>query len=162
MKVRGKEVRMSSSPVSVRGRRGWWRQGAVAFTMTALSAASVRPVAAVSEELRVQIPFTFTVNKAVLPPGSYRVDVDNEAGTVELRDMGHGAFALGIPFDDSRVREAKLVFHRYGDEYVLREVWTGEGIGRDLPEPRREKELASGSMARTHSARYERVELRLL
>ena len=153
---------MSSSPVSVRGWRGWWRQGALALTMTALSAASARPVAAVSEELRAEIPFSFTVNKAVLPPGTYRVDVDNEAGMIELRDMGHAAFALGIPFDDSRVREAKLVFHRYGDQYVLREIWTGAGIGRDLPEPRREKELASAASPATHSARFERVELPLL
>jgi hypothetical protein len=153
---------MSSSPVIVRGWRGWWRQGAVAVTMTALSAASVRPVAAVSEELRAEIPFTFTVNKAVLPPGTYRVDLDNEAGMIELRDMGHAAFALGIPFDDSRVREAKLVFHRYGDQYVLREIWTGAGIGRDLPEPRREKELAAAASPATHSARFEQVELPLL
>ena len=153
---------MSSSPGRVRGWRGWWRPGAVALTMTALSAASVRPVAATSEELRAQIPFSFTVNKAVLPPGTYQVDIDNEAGMVELRDMGHAGFALGIPFDDSRIREAKLVFHRYGDEYVLREVWTGTGTGRELPEPRREKELASASAPGTHSARFERVELRLL
>jgi hypothetical protein len=153
---------MSSSTMSVRGWRRWWRQGAVALTMTALSAASVRPVAATSEELRAQIPFSFTVNKTLLPPGSYRVDVDNEAGLVELRDMGHGAFALGIPFDDSRVPEAKLVFHRYGDEYVLREVWTTAGIGRDLPEPRREKDLAAAAAPGTHSARFERIELPLL
>ena len=152
---------MSSSPVSGR-ERGWWRQGMVAVTMAALSAGSVRTVAAVSEELRGRIPFRFTVDKATLPPGTYRVDVDNQAGMVELRDMAHGAFALGIPFDDSRVREAKLVFHRYGDEYVLREVWTGTGVGRDLPEPRREKELASAASPATHSARFERVELPLL
>ena len=81
---------------------------------------------------------------------------------VELRDMGQGSFALGIPVDDSRVREAKLVFHRYGDEYVLREVWTATGIGRELPEPRREKDLAAAAAPGTHSARFERVELRLL
>ena len=150
---------MSSSPVSVRGWRGWWRQGAVALTMTGLSAASVRPVAAVSEELRCQIPFSFTVNKATLPPGTYRVDVDNEAGMVELRDMGHGAFALGIPFDDSSVRDAKLVFHRYGDQYVLREVWTGAGTGRELPEPRREKELSANGTEGRDSARFEPVEV---
>ena len=153
---------MSSSSASGRSRAGWWRQGALAVTMMGLSAASVRPVGATSEELRCQIPFSFTVNKATLPPGTYRVDVDQEAGMVELRDMGHAAFALGIPFDDSPVRGAKLVFHRYGDQYVLREVWTGMGTGRELPEPRREKELASAASPATHSARFERVELPLL
>lgn len=153
---------MSSSSASGRSRAGWWRQGALAVTMMGLSAASVRPVAATSEELRCQIPFSFTVNKATLPPGTYRVGVDQEDGMVELRDMGHAAFALGIPFDEARVRDAKLVFHRYGDQYVLREVWTGTGTGRELPEPRREKELASAASPATHSARFERVELPLL
>ena len=37
--------------------------------------------------------------------------------------------------------ETKLVFHRYGDQYVLREVWTGEGVGRELPESRFEREV---------------------
>ena len=150
---------MSSSPVDGRRRGGWWRQGALAVTMMGLSAASVRPVAATSEELRCQIPFSFTVNKATLPPGTYRVDVDQEAGMVELRDMGHAAFALGIPFDEARLRDAKLVFHRYGDQYVLREVWTGTGTGRDLPEPRRERDLSANGTEGKDSARFEPVEV---
>lgn len=119
-------------------------------------------VAAASEELRCQIPFSFTVNHATLPPGTYGVDVDYEAGMVPLRDMGHAAFALGIPFDDSRIRDAKLVFHRYGDQYVLREVWKGTGTGRELPEPRREKELAMSASPGKDSARFERVALPLV
>jgi hypothetical protein len=134
----------------------------VAVTMAALSAASVRTVAAVSEELRCQIPFRFTVAKATLPPGTYRVDVDAETGMVELRDMGHAAFALGIPFDEARVLDAKLVFHRYGDQYVLREVWTGTGTGRELPEPRHEKELALSASPGKDSARFELVEVPVL
>jgi hypothetical protein len=90
------------------------------------------------------------------------VDVDAETGTVELRDMGHAAFALGIPFDEARVTDTKLVFHRYGDRYVLREVWTGTGTGRDLPEPRREKELAASASPGKDSARFERVALPLV
>lgn len=151
---------MASSPVIGRGRAGWWRRGALAVTMLGLSAASVRTVAAASdEELRCQIPFSFTVNHATLPPGTYTVEVDPEGGMVELRDMGHAAFALGIPFDEARVLDTKLVFHRYGDQYVLREVWTGTGTGRDLPEPRRERELAASASPGKDSARFEQVEV---
>ena len=153
---------MSSSRGNGRGPGGWLRPGAVAITMLALSAGGVRMAAAADEELRGRIPFSFTVNKGSLPPGTYGINIDNEAGMVELRDMGHAAFALGIPFDDSGVRAAKLVFHRYGDQYVLREVWTGTGVGRDLPEPRREKELASATPHGPQSARGERVEVPVL
>jgi hypothetical protein len=128
--------------------------------MLALSAGAAKTAAAAGdEELRAQIPFSFTVNRASLPPGSYRVTIDNAQGMIEIRDMGHGAFAVGIPFDDSGAQGAKLVFHRYGDQYVLREVWTGTGTGRDLPEPRREKELASATTRGPESARFERVEV---
>ena len=138
---------MSSSSASGPGRAGWWRQGALAVTMMGLSAASVRPVAATSEELRCQIPFSFTVNKATLPPGTYRVDVDQEAGMVELRDMGHAAFALGIPFDEARLRDAKLVFHRYESTYFLSQVWiTGSDRGREVRRSDAELELAAKSM----------------
>ena len=153
---------MSSSRVNGRRRAGWWRSGAVALTMTAVSAASARTVAAAEENVRCQIPFSFTVNRATLPPGTYSVVLDNAGGLVELRDQTHGAFALGIPFDAARVLDAKLVFHRYGDQYVLREVWPGTGTGRELPEPRRERELSSASRQDTHAARFERVELPLL
>jgi hypothetical protein len=53
----------------------------------------------------------------------------------------------------------KLVFHRYGDEYILREVWMGSS-GYQLPQTSRERELASGrSGAATASASFDRVEV---
>lgn len=138
------------------GYRGWALRVAVAATMVAASGMSVR--AAGTEELRCQIPFSFVVNAKTLPPGDYHVDVDVAHGMVELRDLSHGAFALGIGLDDPRTPETKLVFHRYGDQYVLREVWTGGGSGRELPEPRLERALAEAAAGKP-TARMERVEL---
>ena len=92
--------------------RGWALRLAVVTAMMAASGVSVR--AAGAEELRCQIPFSFVVNSKTLPPGNYHVDVDVAHGMVELRDLSHGAFALGIGLDDPRTPETKLVFHRYG------------------------------------------------
>ncbi|HEY8150816.1 MAG TPA: hypothetical protein VIK51_18050 [Vicinamibacteria bacterium] len=128
----------------------------MAATILAGSGMSVR--AATTEELRCQIPFGFTVNGKTLPPGAYHVEVDVAQGMVELRDMSHGAFALGVALDDPRTPETKLVFHRYGDQYVLREVWTGGGLGRELPEPRLERALAEAAAGKP-TAQMERVEL---
>jgi hypothetical protein len=136
--------------------RGWALHLAAVAAMMAASGASVR--AAGAEELRCQIPFSFVVNAKTLPPGNYHVEVDVAHGMVELRDLSHGAFALGIGLDDPRTPETKLVFHRYGDQYVLREVWTGGGLGRELPEPRLERALAEAAAGKP-TAQMERVEL---
>jgi hypothetical protein len=43
-----------------------------------------------------------------------------------------------------RSAETKLIFHRYGDRYFLYRIWVaGEDRGRELPQTRLEKELAS-------------------
>jgi hypothetical protein len=87
MTLRGKEVVMSSSSVGGPKQGGRPRRILVTATMVALSSASVRTVAAADEALRCQIPFTFTVDKATLPPGTYRVAVDEAVGTLEVRDL---------------------------------------------------------------------------
>jgi hypothetical protein len=130
--------------------------GAVTATMVAVSALSVRPASAAAIECR--IPFSFVVDAKALPAGTYRVDTSAAQGLLEVRDMRHGAFALGIALDDPRTPETKLVFHRYGDQYVLREVWTGDGLGRELPEPRLERALAEGAAGKP-AAQMERIEL---
>jgi hypothetical protein len=43
--------------------------------------------------------------------------------------------AAGIP-------HAKVVFHKYGDQYFLSQIWDGQSdIGIAFPESKREKEL---------------------
>ena len=42
--------------------------------------------------------------------------------------------------------ETKLVFHKYGDQYFLSQIWTpGGSTGRELLMPRLERELAKNA-----------------
>ena len=128
---------------------------AVVFGMLTLSAPA--PVAAA--DIRANVPFSFTVAKKVLPPGTY--DVSSSAGhALVIRGFGAGAVTLGQRSESAKASSPKLVFHRYGDEYILREVWMGSASGHKLPETRRERELAMGrSGGATASATFETVEV---
>jgi hypothetical protein len=138
MTVRGGSPRKCPGAPARRGYR-WVVRGAGAATLTAVLA--LAPTAAGAADLQCTIPFSFTVNTKTLPPGTYSVTSPAGQGLILVRDLTHGAFVLSTPLEGRQVTGAKLVFHRYGDQYVLREVWTGDGAGRELPEPRREREL---------------------
>jgi hypothetical protein len=127
---------------------------AVVLGLLALSA----PASVAAADIRANVPFSFTVNKRVLPPGAYTVSNNNTA--LLVRGATSGAVTLGQAAQSATSTSPKLVFHRYGDEYILREVWMGSGSGHLLPESRREHELAGGrSGAATASVSFERVEV---
>jgi hypothetical protein len=43
--------------------------------------------------------------------------------------------------------EARLVFHQYGDQYFLSQIWTAGGnTGRELLMPRWERQLAKNAV----------------
>ena len=127
---------------------------AVVLGMLTLSAPA--PVAAA--DIRANVPFSFTVKGKVLPAGTYNVSNNNSA--LLIRGNSSGAVTLGNRAESSTSTSPKLVFHRYGDTYILREVWMGSGSGYQLPQTSRERELASGrSGAATATASFERVEV---
>jgi hypothetical protein len=92
-------------------------------------------------DVRCDIPFSFQVDEATLPPGAYHVSTVQ--GTLTIRGLTRGSFAqTNSVSSKTGYVSPKLVFHRYGDEYILRQVWTGGDSGRELRKSRREKELA--------------------
>jgi hypothetical protein len=96
-------------------------------------------VPAHAADVRAQIPFSFSVNQKSLPPGTYTV-TSTGATALMVRGASSGAVSLSHAIENASQQGAKLVFHRYGDQYVLREVWSGSQ-GRKLPEPKLEREL---------------------
>ena len=111
-------------------------------------------------DVRATVPFSFTVSKKVLPPGTYTIG-SSGSSTLMISSFGGSALTLSQRMESHTAQSPKLVFHRYGEEYILREVWTGGGVGRKLPESRRERELANARTGAS-TASVARVEIPIL
>jgi hypothetical protein len=99
--------------------------------------------------LTANIPFDFSVGSEKLPAGKYwisRAQQSNGDTVVQIRstDLHSNVTRFTIPVLVSNpVKNSSLVFHRYGDEYFLAEIWpVGSVTGRELPKTRAERELA--------------------
>ena len=96
--------------------------------------------------LKADIPFDFSIGDKYLPSGGYTVNsLTNEVQCWRNADGKSVALQMTIPIQKFGNGDAKLIFHRYGSEYVLAEIWNGQ-TGREVPASKREKKLAkSGS-----------------
>ena len=99
-------------------------------------------------KLNVDIPFDFTVSGQKLPAGKYSVGRAHEASgdsVLQVRSTdGHStANRFSIPVVNFRTKSrAELIFHRYGDQYFLSEVWpAGGGTGRAFVKTHAERDL---------------------
>ena len=133
-------------------------KGLWAVSLVAVFAALSVPVEAA--EVACKIPFSFTVNGKTLPEGSYRVSTG--AGTLFVRGFRSGAITLTNPVESDKPGAARLVFHKYGDQYFLRQVWTGGGSGRELPQPRLPRSLARGAQDGKVATGFEQVVIPVL
>lgn len=91
------------------------------------------------------IPFDFYAAGKTLPAGAYLVARSTQTsleGLVLRRTDGRlGVFVMTRASQANEIqRQSRLVFHKYGDEYFLSEVWTsGKSIGRELSVSRQER-----------------------
>lgn len=116
-------------------------------TVLLLAAASVVVQAQERPILRATVPFAFTVENTALPAGTYTVYVlapYTMTIKVQSADGRKAVMIAAIPTQESKVsKEVKLVFHRFGNEYFLAQVWQqGSNVHRDLRSGNRARELA--------------------
>jgi hypothetical protein len=103
--------------------------------------------------LQANIPFDFSAGKQNLPAGEYTVTIMNRASgqnVLRFTSQDNRATAvLAMHSVQSKFKDgARLVFHRYGDKYILAQAWTGaDNIG--LEAPRSAAERASKIAGRT-------------
>jgi len=100
--------------------------------------------------LIAHVPFAFAVGEASLPSDTYRLSTMNDHRDVLLlRGDQTGAIVytneVKLPRSD---RPPALVFHRYGDQYFLREIQWEDTSRLALPETKAERKAAETRAAR--------------
>jgi hypothetical protein len=98
--------------------------------------------------IKANVPFDFTAGSATLPAGEYRVAAMSDLGTLSVVGRGSAMSLVGSrPVQaGAESGSTKLIFHRYGNRYFLYQIWVeGENRGRELPQTRLEKEIASNA-----------------
>jgi hypothetical protein len=113
---------------------------------------SVAGVAAQAQSLQykltVNIPFDFKVADQTMPAGKYSVGRSQETSgdtVLQIRSIDGQSttnrFSIPIVTFATKSR-GEVIFHRYGDQYFLSEVWpAGGGTGRAFLKTRAERDL---------------------
>jgi hypothetical protein len=104
------------------------------------------PAIAQQSTYTIHIPFRFNVSAHELPAGEYRVSIA-APGTVQLRGIDHLTNATFIAPQVGRPAHQPLigaiVFHRYGRQYFLSQVWfSNADSGYELTVSNTEREYA--------------------
>ena len=123
-----------------------------------LSAAVTSANAQLSNPIRVKIPFDFNIGDRKLPTGEYifsRVSAFSGNGLMSVSSVDASAH-LFQSTNAAQVLTPKnkstLVFHKYGDQYFLEQIWTGgEQEGTQLPQSRGER-AARQQLAQTQQS----------
>lgn len=102
--------------------------------------------AQINSNLRADVPFSFMVGSTAMPAGDYGVVLTDRIAN--LSGQGEDAGIVGQAAHNDATT-AKLVFHKYGNQYFLAEVWT-DSKGLVLAESAAEKEIrASADMPKS-------------
>jgi len=98
--------------------------------------------------LRANVPFDFTVAGKSFAAGHYSITrVSQTSGDLVLEvnslDKNSRVFPITTRLQTQTPRDQSvLIFHRYGDEYFLAQVWAaGSTTGRAFAKSRRERQL---------------------
>jgi len=99
--------------------------------------------------IRATIPFDFIVKGKTLPAGNYEIKrfSDSPEGLIirNVNDKRDHVMFETEPVETMEIPNgSEIVFHRYGDNYFLSEVFTaGEETGQELTPTRAERRLRS-------------------
>jgi hypothetical protein len=100
--------------------------------------------AAQGSDTVTHVPFAFAVDSSMLPRDSYQVSrLPGHMDAFLIRGQHKGVVVLSQPEGPSdRDSSPRLVFHRYGNQYFLREVRLAGNDGFQLPTSAAERDAA--------------------
>ena len=97
--------------------------------------------------MKVNVPFTFGVEDRSLPAGEYTIFTVTPERSIRIvsADGKHSAVINTLPnYANEPSTNSRLVFHRYGDQYFLAQVWTAyQNVARNPLSGKRAMEIAS-------------------
>ena len=98
----------------------------------------------ISGRIKADIPFDFVVGKAKLSAGQYEIQRGTSNSSLKLTCNRSSVMVLSYNGSTSGTpQHAKLVFHKYGDQYFLAQVWDeGSTTADDLMATKAEREAA--------------------
>jgi len=100
--------------------------------------------------MKVDIPFSFTVDNHTLPAGQYYVTSVTPERSIALQtaDRKQTLIVNDLPnYASSPSSDSRLVFHKYGNEYFLAQVWCkGDDVVRNPMISQRQAEVAQNGL----------------
>src|SRR5215218_6726979 len=118
--------------------------GLLTLSFLVSPAAGVPASAKSLDGMRALIPFDFSVGDQQIAAGEYTIrSLNDEESVLRIGEGRRGAIVLtnaGRDKGEGKGR-ARLVFHKYGDQYFLSAVWGADNQGRVLRESKRERSL---------------------
>ena len=112
-----------------------------------LTAAIFAQMTSSQQLMKVNIPFAFGVQDQSLPAGQYLVFTVTPERSIRIVSANgkHSAIVNTLPnYAKEPSSNSRLVFHRYGNEYFLAEVWTaGQDVARNPLSSKKAMESAS-------------------
>ena len=102
-----------------------------------LSIAGAATARADDDQIVAKVPFSFIVNGAQMPAGTYIVKPasgDQRVVLIESSDRRQAAFSLTVPLGSNvRVATPELVFEKRDTQYFLARLIASDGDEREIP-----------------------------
>ena len=110
-----------------------YRLVAILGIFLAFAAASVNAQA--PSKVEVNIPFEFSAGKTTLPAGVYSIKRMSGNNVTLRSDDGKSSVILNAPVTNGSTDPnavERIVFERYGDQFVLAQIWLTADSGRQI------------------------------